>query len=359
MRAGTKVLDAAPRQAELLSENGGPDTPVELETVACLHCGGNDFEPVITGRDRQTGVGGDFTVASCVACGLQFTNPRPTLRSIGLFYPEKYRPWDDREAGGLLRGKLHRMLERSVLRADYGYPPQPAGVGARLSAVLGRLWIRRSRQRMTWVPFRPPGRLLDFGCGRGDFLAKMLACGWQVEGVDVSPVAAAAVERRTGIRVHVGTLPHAHVAPQSFDAVTMWNSLEHVHQPRETVRAARDVLRPGGLLALSVPNIDSWTFRRFGPNWWPLDLPRHLTHFTPATLGRLLEAEGFRVLSIDHIGRAGMLRKSVHQAFATGHRPPDLRRLNHRWPAESKARWTERTQQADIMRALAERPAGE
>ena len=66
----------------------------------------------------------------------------------------------------------------------------------------------------------------------------------------------------------------------------MWSSLEHVHEPRLAVRAAREVLRPGGLLVVYVPNLGSWSFRTFGEHWFALDLPRHLTHFTPETLGR-------------------------------------------------------------------------
>jgi SAM-dependent methyltransferase len=328
---------------------------VTVETVACLLCGGKRFSPVVAAVDPVTRLGGYFHVVGCRSCGLQFTNPRPVPAEIGRFYPEDYRPWANRDGAGRLRTGIQRRLEQAVLRVDYAHPPQPARGRERLLAIAGKVWIRRSRQRQTWIPFRHPGRLLDFGCGRGDFLEEMRGFGWKVEGVEISPQAAAALEDRTGIRTHVGSLPHPDLKPQSFDAVTMWNALEHVHDPRGIVRAARDLLRTGGVLVIGVPNIDSWSFRHFREHWWQLELPRHLTHFTPTTLGELLRQEGLIVHSIDQIGRPGWLRKSVQRATAAGAADWRTRLLGSKWAAVAMANWSERRRQADFIRAVAER----
>ncbi|HUG94087.1 MAG TPA: class I SAM-dependent methyltransferase [Planctomycetaceae bacterium] len=323
--------------------------------MPCLLCGSGRFSPVVAAEDPVTRAGGFCLVVCCQSCGLQFTNPRPVAAEMGGFYPSDYRPWADRAAGSRLRAGVRHRLERAVLRVAYAHPPQPAGGVERLLALAGRAWLRRPRQRETWFPFRPPGRLLDFGCGRGDFLELMRFYGWTVEGVELSRETAAAVEQRTGIRVHVGSLPNADLEPQSFDAVTMWNSLEHVHHPRAIVRAARDLVRTGGLVVIGVPNIDSWSFRQFREHWWQLDLPRHLTHFTPATLADLVEREGFAVRTIDQIGRPGWLRKSVRRATAAGAARWSTRLLGWKWAALAASNWGERTRQADFIRAIAEK----
>lgn len=327
---------------------------IELERTACLLCGRDDGELVIAAPDRVTGIGGTFHVVRCRACGLHYTNPRPTVGAIGQFYPSGYEPWNEKEDRRPLRTWFLRQLERAVLETWLGYPrsgsrrwlPRP------LAARLGLLSIRRSRQRQAWIPWRGEGRLLDFGCGGGSFLERMRSLGWNVQGMDVSPECARGVTCRTGIPVHVGTLPHPEIHPASLDAVTLWNALEHVHQPRATLRAVREALVPGGLVVVGVPNIDSWTFRRFDRDWHPLELPRHLTHFTPATLGQMLEAEGFSVLSLEHISRPGFLRQSVRLAAASGRNASELLRLRTGRLARAAADRAERNGEADFIRAI-------
>jgi SAM-dependent methyltransferase len=326
-----------------------------METVPCLLCGGNDFEPVIESPDVLTGLGGVFRVVRCRDCELHFTNPRPTINSIGQFYPSDYSPWGGHEKSPTLRQRVHDDLEMAVLRTELGYPPRSISLLDPIKSFLGRLWISRSAQRQDWIPWRSPGRLLDFGCGGGDFLVAMRKFGWQVEGLDNADACARDVTNRTGIPVHVGTLPHPAIEPESFDAVTMWNALEHVHQPRETVRAANRALRPGGLLVVGVPNIASWAFEQFRERWYPLKVPTHLTHFTPGTLKETLNAEGFQVLSIDHISRPSFLRKSVRRVIKETGGSLRLRWMATRQGATTVANWTQRTGQSEFIRAVAEK----
>ncbi len=339
---------------------GGPEVvprepSIEMETVPCLLCGGKDFERVIESPDPLTGLGGVFSVVRCLDCDLHFTNPRPTENAIGQFYPADYSPWGGCEKPATFRQRLHDDLEKAVLRTGFDYPGEPLTRRDRLKALLGRLWISRSAQRQNWIPWRGPGRLLDFGCGGGDFLVAMRKLGWIVEGMDNADACARAVTDRTGIPVHVGSLPHPEIWAETFDAVTMWNALEHVHQPRETVRAANRALRPGGILVVGVPNIASWGFDQFRERWFPLKVPRHLTHFTPNTLRETLNAEGFQVLSIDHISRPGFLRKSVRRVIKETGGSLGLRLLATRQGATAVANWHARTGRSEFIRAVAEK----
>jgi SAM-dependent methyltransferase len=144
---------------------------------------------------------------------------------------------------------------------------------------------------------RGPGVLLDVGCGRGDLAESWIHAGWTVVGIEPSPEAAA-VARRRGAEVLDGTLETVELRTGSFDAVVFRHSLEHVPEPRRDLARAYDALRPGGRLAVIVPNWGSWQRGAFGDCWFPLELPRHRTHFTAQGLETALEARGFANIEI-------------------------------------------------------------
>lgn len=334
---------------------GRTDDQVELESADCPLCGGSDFSTVVVGSDPTTGIGGNFRVVRCRNCQLAITNPRPTVNSIGMFYPDSYGPYVGRDGEENWTRRLRRGLQRAVLRHEFRYPPQPTGRATALLSTVSRLWNRRSRRRQSWIPYRAPGRLLDFGCGAGEFLRQMRDVGWSVQGLDMSAKVAEQVRQRMGIPVHVGTLPHPEIGAESFDAITMWNSLEHVHNPREVVACAAKALRSGGILVVGVPNFDSWSFEKFQHEWYGLELPRHLTHFTPDTLSRLVAGEGFRLLGMQQIARVGCLRKSARRAARSGWGGWRLALLRWKPVGLTVADWTERIGRADFMRLTAEK----
>ncbi len=217
---------------------GQQQIPVDLETVDCLLCGGLDYETVVITHDPLTQIGGNFRVVRCRNCQLAFTNPRPTERDRGLFYPADYAPHLQPDSAADSYGGWRRTLEHSALRSRYGYPPPIHDARTAFRSVLARAVFRRRRDRQHWIPFRAPGRLLDFGCGADDFLPLMRSYGWHVEGLDLFPQVVEALRLKAGIRAHLGSLPHPDICPGSFDAITMRHSLEHVPFPKEVLRAA-------------------------------------------------------------------------------------------------------------------------
>ena len=261
-----------------------PRPIIEWEECSCLLCGGRRWSIVIEAPDPTPGGAGLwFAVVQCQDCGLCFTNPRPSLRSIGQFYSEKYLPHRAR--------RKHTRWWR-------------------------RLPLLRSRldRRVRAVPWNGEGRLLDFGCGGGVFLSLMQRRGWHVTGVDASTAAVQRVRTELGLRALCGSLPHPELPEGHFDVVTMWHALEHVHNPLEVLCGARRLLAPGGRLVVEVPNIDSLPFRWFGQGWFGLDLPRHLTHFVPETLTRMLQRAGFRPGPVEMIRHSDWLRASARLA---------------------------------------------
>ena len=156
------------------------------------------------------------------------------------------------------------------------------------------------------------GRYLDVGCGAGELLKRMSVTGWKCTGIDISPTAvAAALQAVPSASIEVATLTT--FEPESpFALISMQHVLEHLPDPAESVTRCRALLEPGGLLVVGVPNIESFEARVFGERWIGLDIPRHLSHFSPSTLSALVERSGFDVLRL----RPAMFASSLSESLA-------------------------------------------
>jgi SAM-dependent methyltransferase len=140
------------------------------------------------------------------------------------------------------------------------------------------------------------GRLLDVGCAGGLFLHHALRAGWSVTGIEPSEALSTEARERLGSKgeIHCGTLEGAILLP-GFDAVTLWDVLEHVPDPRAFLYACRALLRPGGHLFLNVPDLDSLEARLLGRRW-PLFLPEHLNYFNRGSLRLCGERAGLTLV---------------------------------------------------------------
>lgn len=311
--------------SQLVEPNDARIPYLEWEETACLLCGQRHSELLIEAADgRSDGSGLWFAVVQCQNCGLCFTNPRPTAATLAQFYPETYEP--------------HRAPRRM------NAAPFPRLRG----------WDRFHEFRKS-LPWHGARRLLDFGCGGGSYLARMSRQGWRVTGLDVSEVAVRRVRNELGLRALQGTLPHPELHPDSFDVITMWQSLEHVHEPLTTLREAFRLLAPGGKLVVAVPNIDSLPFCWFGRCWLGLDLPRHLTHFAPWTLTLMLQRAGFYVGPIRMLRHSEWLRASAQRAARLRHSAAWQRWLCVKPLARMASCYSALSQQTDCMLAVAEK----
>jgi SAM-dependent methyltransferase len=260
----------------------GPDrsstVSAESRPVAAPHCPAcallfvNLDEPTIRGTDRLHGTPGAFDVVVCSRCGTGLTLPLVGEDHLPAFYPDSYNA--------------------------YGLPDAAPLRAAATALFRWRYWRGLRRPPLEALTRRPAGRLLDAGGGRGDLGVVLRRRGWQVTSLDPSPSACAEARRR-GVDAHIGTLtdPPREVG-RAYDAVVFQHSLEHVVRPASDLASVRERLVDGALVLITVPNFGSWQRRRFGADWFHLDLPRHRTHFTADGLSRLLQSSGFTDLEL-------------------------------------------------------------
>ncbi len=175
--------------------------------------------------------------------------------------------------------------------------PRGAGLAAPLLAAFDRQRLRLLRRVAP-----PPATLVDAGAGRGRFVAHAREAGYaDATGVEPSARGVDAAAARYGLTLQRAGIEDAAVAAGTVDAVSLWHVLEHVEDPAATLAVMHGWLRPGGVLLVGAPNLDSWQSRLAGPRWFHLDLPRHRTHFTARGLATLLEAQGFEVVRVAHV----------------------------------------------------------
>ena len=226
----------------------------------------DEAEKLFDANDPSTGDA--FTIVRCRRCDLARTAPAPTDEELDGYYPQGYHSTTKRYRGGMDR--ILSMVHRSRIRT--------------LERLIGGT-----------------GSALDIGCGPGVLINQMRSRGWKVRGTERSPSAARQAREVFHLDVSAVDVEELVAAGASYDAVILWHVAEHLHTPEVTVRAIARLLRPGGVMLVAVPNFGSPEARIGRAGWFHLDVPRHLVHFTPATLTAILDATGFRPVKVTHL----------------------------------------------------------
>ncbi len=266
-----------------------------VEKVSCDLCGGNESSPLLSAHDINWEFHSEreapytpnatWTVVACSECGFVYLNPRPKLAVLKHFYPTDYFPY--RVRGVKEDKKLRQSIKKWMRRSRTLYQ-----LCSRVGVLSGI-----TDQVVDEAGWMSPGKVLDIGCGAGDFLDELRALDWETFGVDFEPRAVEIAQAR-GHKMWLGDITELRMPEQSMDAVWMSHILEHTPSPTRTLRAVHRVLRNDGPVIIEVPNFGSmWTavFRKYSSG---LDLPRHFYHFTENSLVRCLETCGFRVESV-------------------------------------------------------------
>lgn len=207
-----------------------------------------------------------FAIQSCSACNFHFTSPRPEQSAIGNYYLSKNYISHAATPTGI-RDRIYHSVRQHTIKTKYQL-------------------IARHHAK---------GRVLDVGCGTGDFLVYLHTKGYQTQGVEVSPGARAIAQAKiTAIAPDLDSIP----AISQFDVVTLWHVLEHVADPATTLQHLHARCPAGALLVIAVPDRESWDCKHYGPQWAAWDVPRHLSHFRRQDIRSLLAKSGFDLVEV-------------------------------------------------------------
>lgn len=243
------------------------NSPHPSEEIACTRCHTEQSQLLVALEDYLYKIPGHFAMRRCQRCGLIFLSPRPTPESLAAYYPDSYAPY--RRA---IQDEPHRLMR----------------------------WMRRRniRQRSRLVErfaARSPGRLLDLGASTGIFMDDMRSSGWQVVGIELNQRAAAYARERLGLEMICAELSQAQLPASHFDAITLWDVIEHTFDPAQILAEVWAQLAEGGIIALTIPSWESLDRRLFGRYWVGFDAPRHLHVFPRPVIEEMLREAGFTV----------------------------------------------------------------
>jgi SAM-dependent methyltransferase len=261
----------------------------------------NLCETQVAADQRPRWLKDGYEIFQCRTCGLLFRGALPTPEDLRAIYDRSYFRRDDgADADGY---------------SDY----LSDGPEHRLTAARRVARLNRAVQ---------PGRLLDVGSAAGFFMDEARTAGWEVQGIDISPDMSGWGRDQLGLDIATGLFQSADYPGSSFDAVTMWDYIEHSIDPARDFAKAANVLRPGGTLMLSTGDAATLVARWSGRRWHLLTPRHHNFFFTVDTLKRYLRASGFEVTSISHPGGQYSLRYIVYKLGTMAPRSRVLRMVS-------------------------------
>jgi 2-polyprenyl-3-methyl-5-hydroxy-6-metoxy-1,4-benzoquinol methylase len=254
----------------------------KTESVNCALCGSFKFTRLFKNFDRLHRTEGEFNIVKCDDCGLVYLNPRPAKKFVNDYYPDAYEPYNIDSDG------FYQKLFRSFLNSYY----------KEKGSVID--WFKGLLCKYFYNP--PPktykGRILDIGCANGLFLHSLEKQGWDVYGIEMSSKNVQFAKEKLGLQnIKCGMIEDAEYPDCFFDVVSMNHVIEHLFEPKKTLLEVRRILKKGGLVIITTPNIDSINFRIFGCHWFPLETPRHLNLFGTQTMTKLLQDTGLKCVS--------------------------------------------------------------
>jgi 2-polyprenyl-3-methyl-5-hydroxy-6-metoxy-1,4-benzoquinol methylase len=234
----------------------------------CPVCQSEKIQPVFSALD-YTVSGQSFDIWECQECTLRFTQGVPKEHEIQDYYRSDNYISHTETTKGLIN-RLYHMVRRRTLEDKR------------------KLLVSETGGKM--------GRLLDIGAGTGAFAHHMEIHGWKVTGLEPDPMA----RERAAVVHQINLEPVDRLAlekPDSYDAITLWHVLEHVHELHGYMEQLKNLVKPGGKIFIAVPNYTSYDAAVYKGFWAAYDVPRHLYHFSPGSMNWLLQLHGLRLVS--------------------------------------------------------------
>lgn len=213
----------------------------------------------------------DFHICECLNCGLLYTMPRPGKEKIGDYYKsDEYFSHSENKKGFIPR--VYETVKKVNLKHKYQMATQGLAVG----------------------------KILDIGCGVGDFLHTAELHGWSCTGVEPSEEAKSIAESRMKGKI-IANADLESIPDGCFDLITMWHVLEHVDDLKWEVTQLQRLIKPDGVVVIALPNYKSYDAQYYKQLWAGYDVPRHLSHFNRVTLTKIFKTSGLHLLRTDKL----------------------------------------------------------
>lgn len=213
---------------------------------------------------------GKFDIVKCGKCGLAFVSVLPSVAEIADYYNQHGKPTEERI-------KTYLGLKSSRERRN-----------ARKLRLLENIQGHK-------------GRLLDIGCGLGLFVKSASDRGWEAEGVDLDKDMIDYGRETLHVNLHNADLPDVKFPDNHFDAITMFNLLDHIREPKDFLKEVERILKPGGIIYLNVHDAEGWKAKKNGANWGAYCPPGHLYYYSHNALKVLLNEVGLKFFMVPGI----------------------------------------------------------
>ncbi len=241
----------------------------DLEYVKCALCGEREEELLMEAQNTHGShliTDDKFNLVKCRNCGLIFINPRPKQNEIGRFYEIDYYT-----TGNRFKASIEKLITSYF----------------------------NLRKKALIEKYKQSRKLIDIGCGAGDFLSSFPSNKWDLYGIEPNRVGFDLSSKKVEGKIFNNNLSNCKFQGDYFDVVTMWHAFEHVYDPNKELQEIKRILKEDGVFALAIPNIHSFGFKLGRKNWFHLDSPRHLYHYNSTTINNILNKNGFKVFRID------------------------------------------------------------
>lgn len=240
-----------------------------IQYTACPICQHTDLEAVFNVTDQLVSRE-SFTLMACRHCGCRLTQGAPDQRTSSRYYQSTDYISHSNTNQGLINRIYQQVRKRTLV--------QKVKLVERTTGLSG-------------------GQILDVGSGTGAFVAALRKAGWRADGLEPDSTARQVAQETFGISLlNIDQL--FHLPSASYDAITLWHVLEHVHDVSGYMQQFRRLLKPGGRLLIALPNHSAWDATYFGKWWAAYDVPRHLYHFAPDSVRALARQHQFQCASI-------------------------------------------------------------
>lgn len=240
---------------------------VRKHYTECPVCNSKDINPLLTVKDFSVS-GEDYVIWQCAHCSLRFTQDIPNEASIGAYYKSPDYISHTNTNKGFINRTYQKVRNRTLQQ--------------KAALIINETGVAN-------------GRILDVGCGTGAFLNVMQKKGWSIEGIEPDYDARLLARQLYNIEAKEPSVT-AEMEANSFDAITLWHVLEHVHELHSYVERLKELLKGKGKLFIAVPNYQSVDANHYRPYWAAYDVPRHLYHFSPQSMAILMRQHGLKII---------------------------------------------------------------